>query len=177
MRARGSSRVGQAITGTILIAGISALVMLLPSLHLGPLGGPPAGATGQSQRTADARANLSTDATATTAASASGVGAVRRAPTPTTRPQLPTPTVNQQIGQAADLHGQIVTVDTANSSFTYREFGGTLDTIHVDGSTRYTGAATSLATLTPGRGAEITGTWQSAAYLLASLVNEASDGG
>ncbi len=175
MRTRGGSRVAQAITGTILIGGISALLMFLPSLHLGPLGGTPTATTGQSQRTADAQAIVGADANAT--ATTGDVSPAQPTATPTPRPRLPTPTVNRQTGAQADLHGHIVSVDTSGNSFTFQELGGPLDTITVNAATRFTGAASSLATLTPGREAEITGTWQAGATLLASLVDEASDNG
>jgi hypothetical protein len=178
MKARGSSRVSQAIIGTILIGSISVILMFLPSLHLGPLGGSPAGAIGQSQQTADAQANMSADANGTATTNAGG-STPRATTTPThlPRPVVPTATVNRQIGAQVDLHGNIVAVDTLHNTFTFQELGGPLDTITVNGSTRYTGAASSLATLTPGRAAEISGMWLPAGGLLASLVDEASNNG
>jgi hypothetical protein len=117
----GSSRVAQAITGAILVAGISATLVVLPSLHLAGPGGSPTGATGQSQRTADAQANIGSDAnriaTATATASAS-VAPVAPTATPTRVP--PTPTPIPVPGQTLTVRGTVTSVTPgANNTGTF----------------------------------------------------------
>jgi hypothetical protein len=167
------SRVALAIMGAILAGGIAATWILLPSLHLGLLSSAPAGSTNLQTTQAHPTAPPSAGSGPTTPSS--GGGSSQATPTPRSRPTAPTATPSSQGGQPVDLHGHIVQVNTAGSYFTFQELSGSLDTIYVNGNSRFTGSAGSLATLTPGRAAEVTGVRQSATTCLASLINEASN--
>jgi len=170
------SRVVQASIGAILIGGITATVVVLPSLHQWLLGGSPAGST--SQQTTQARSTAQTSANGgPNTPSSSSRGSSQATPTTRAGPNVPTATPSGQSGQPVDLHGNIVQVNTAGSYFTYQELGGPLDTIYVNGSSSYTGSASSLSTLTPGWAAEVVGVRQSATTCLALLINEASNTG
>src|SRR5215469_8882515 len=166
MKRWASSRVALAALGAILVGGITATWIVLPSLHLGPLSGAPAGSI-----------PAHPGATSGPRATASGGGSSLATATPRAGSNVPTATPSGQSGQPVDLHGNIVQVNTASSSFTYQELGGPLDTIYVNGSSSYTGSASSLSTLTPGWAAEVVGVRQSATTCLASLINEASNTG
>lgn len=172
-----TSRVTQAVIGASLAVGISATLIILPSLHLGLPSGSRSDSTNQTQQTTTAQSTATPDAHVNSNVPSSGGGSPRATATPRSVLNAPTATPRGQTGQSVDLHGTIGQVDTAGSKFTYQELGGPLDTIYVDGNTHYSGSASSLSTLTTGRAAEVTGVRQSATTCLASLVNEASDNG
>jgi len=165
------TRVAHAILGALLVGGITVTLIVWPSLQLGLRTGAPTGSTSQSQQATQAHSNAQTDAQGGTNTPSSGGGSPP-APAPATPSGQRGPS-----GQPVDLHGNLVQVNTAGSYFTYQELGGPLDTIYVTATSRYTGSASSLSTLTPGRAAEVVGVRQSATTCVATLVDEASDNG
>lgn len=172
MRMWTNNRVAQSITGAIIVAGIGAALMLLPALRLGPLSGWLAGDSSQSRHANAPQSTARQDASGAATVSAGGAGS-----SSATATVAPTAVPGGQGGQPVDLHGHIVAVSTADGYFTFQELGGPLDTMSVNGNTRFSGSASSLATLTPGRAAEVTAVRQSAGTWLAVLVNEADNNG
>jgi hypothetical protein len=172
MRMWTNNRVAQSITGAIIVTGISAALMLLPALHLGPLSGWLAGDASRSRHANPPQSTARQDASGAATLPAGGAGSSSETAT-----AAPTAAPGGQSGQPVDLHGHIAAVSTAGGYFTFQELGGPLDTISVNGSTRFSGSASSLATLTTGRAAEVTAVRQSAEAWLAVLVNEADNNG
>jgi hypothetical protein len=157
----GSSRVAQAVVGAILVAAISAILMILPSLHLAGPGSSPGGAAGQSQRTADAQANVGSDANATATATAAAPALTRAsatltqvtpvAPTATPTRVPPTPTPLPVVGQPLTVRGTVTSVTPSTNTFAVHvSNGGGNYTCTVTSSTLWSGAASSITTLQVG---------------------------
>jgi hypothetical protein len=180
-------KVGLAVIGACLIGGTSA-VLAARTVHemSASLAYSSNNVSNNSQNTATTgsqsptdAATSTTEATATTHSGGGGGGGANPTATPITVPtprptQTPRPTPTPFIvGQSCSVSGSIQS--KGSSSFGVHHNGQNY-TIDVNGSTTFTGAATTFALLTVGMDASVNGTTQPDLSCLASTVDTSAGG-
>jgi hypothetical protein len=166
------SRIGVAIIGALAVGLVSAgLAVVLANRPPSP---PSAAAASSISQQSTSSSGSAPTPTPTLSGSGSGGQQGSAQPTDTPVPPSTVPTSGPASvvpPQVLDLHGTISNLDTTNDTFTLiPASGGTLMTVHANGSTQYQGDARNFSQLRDNWKVEVVGTSQGS-YVLAAQIN------